>query len=181
MKQYFMMVTVALPAFLPLAAAAQDVEAGATVFKKCTACHSPDATTNKIGPHLGGLIGRKAGTVSGFSYSKAMTDAGVGGLAWNEDTLAKYLVEILGFDSHGEVVQNLDLIAKVPVTIDRRHHVLDIAKPLGNDGECPGRTGQCSHSSARKVVTDKSLNEFELRAHRRRRLDVRGYFQAQTE
>lgn len=93
MKQYLMVATVALPAFLPLSAAAKDIDAGATVFKKCMACHSADGTTNKIGPHLGDLIGRTAGTVDGFNYSKAMKDAGTGGLVWNEDTLSKYLVE----------------------------------------------------------------------------------------
>ena len=93
MKQYLLVAIFALPAFVPLSAAAQDVDAGATVFKKCMACHSADGTTNKVGPHLGGLIGRTAGTVSGFSYSQAMKDAGAKGLVWNEDTLAKYLVE----------------------------------------------------------------------------------------
>lgn len=93
MKQYLMAATAALPAFLPLSASAQDIDAGATVFKKCMACHSADGTTNKIGPHLGDLIGRTAGTVDGFNYSKAMKDAGTGGLVWNEDTLSKYLVE----------------------------------------------------------------------------------------
>lgn len=93
MKQYLLVVTVALPIFLPLAAAAQDVTAGATVFKKCMACHAADGTTNKVGPHLGGLIGRTAGTVEGFNYSKAMKDAGAGGFVWNEESLSKYLVE----------------------------------------------------------------------------------------
>lgn len=93
MKQYLMVATLGLSPILPLSAAAQDVEAGATVFKKCMACHSADATTNKVGPHLGGLIGRTAGTVDGFNYSKAMKDAGAGGLVWNEDALSKYLVE----------------------------------------------------------------------------------------
>lgn len=71
---------------------AQDAAAGKTVFKKCMACHAADSTTNKVGPHLGGLIGRKAGTVEGFNYSQAMKDAGAGGLVWDEATLADYLV-----------------------------------------------------------------------------------------
>jgi cytochrome c len=74
------------------AAVAQDAEAGAAVFKKCAACHAADGVTNKVGPHLGGLIGRTAGTVPGFNYSKAMKDAGAAGLVWDEATLAEYLV-----------------------------------------------------------------------------------------
>jgi cytochrome c len=86
-------VAVSVLAAFVTAANAQDVEAGKTVFKKCAVCHAADGTTNKVGPHLGGLIGRTAGTVTGFNYSKAMTTAGAGGLVWNEETLAKYLVE----------------------------------------------------------------------------------------
>ncbi len=70
---------------------AQDAAAGKTVFTKCTACHAADKTTNKMGPHLGDLIGRKAGTVEGFTYSKAMKDAGEAGLVWDDATLTEYL------------------------------------------------------------------------------------------
>jgi cytochrome c len=73
------------------AAMAQDVEAGAAVFRKCSACHAAEAATNKVGPHLLGLFGRTAGTVEGFNYSKAMVEAGAGGLVWDEAALAEYL------------------------------------------------------------------------------------------
>jgi len=46
---------------------------GEKVFKKCTACHSiSQGGANKIGPALWGVLGRKAGTVSDYKYSKAM-------------------------------------------------------------------------------------------------------------
>lgn len=73
-------------------ALAQDVGAGEAVFKKCAACHAIDGKTNKVGPHLGEIMGRTAGTVTGFNYSKAMKDAGVAGLVWDEASLAEYLV-----------------------------------------------------------------------------------------
>lgn len=72
-------------------AEAQDAAAGETVFKKCGACHVADKDTNKIGPSLMGVIGRTAGTHPNFSYSKAMVDAGKGGLVWSEETLTTYL------------------------------------------------------------------------------------------
>jgi cytochrome c len=93
MKQYLLLATVVFLGFTPTVASAQDATAGAAVFKKCAACHATDGATNKIGPHLGGLIGRAAGTVAGFNYSKAMVAAGAGGVVWNEETLAKYLVD----------------------------------------------------------------------------------------
>ena len=46
---------------------------GAKVFKKCAACHSiKEGGANKIGPALWGVLGRTAGSVPGYKYSKAM-------------------------------------------------------------------------------------------------------------
>ena len=46
---------------------------GAKVFKKCAACHSiAEDGKNKIGPALWGVLGRKAGSLSDYKYSKAM-------------------------------------------------------------------------------------------------------------
>ena len=46
---------------------------GEKVFKKCAACHSiSQGGANKIGPALWAVLGRKAGTVSDYKYSKAM-------------------------------------------------------------------------------------------------------------
>ena len=69
---------------------AQDAAAGEKVFAKCKACHTTD-DKNKVGPSLKGLFGRTAGTHAGFKYSQAMTDAGKGGLVWDEAKLKEYL------------------------------------------------------------------------------------------
>jgi len=46
---------------------------GAKVFKKCAACHSiAEDGGNKIGPALWGVLGRPAGSIPGYKYSKAM-------------------------------------------------------------------------------------------------------------
>ena len=46
---------------------------GAKVFKKCAACHSiTEGGGNKIGPALWGVMGRSAGSVPDYKYSKAM-------------------------------------------------------------------------------------------------------------
>ena len=75
------------------AASAQDAAAGEKVFAKCKACHVIDATTNRVGPSLHGIIGRTAGTVEGFKYSEAMAEAGKGGLVWDNANLDKYLTD----------------------------------------------------------------------------------------
>ncbi|MER9977847.1 cytochrome c family protein [Mesorhizobium sp. M0085] len=70
---------------------AQDAAAGEKVFAKCKVCHVADKDQNKVGPSLNGVIGRTAGTHPGFSYSKAMTEAGKSGVKWDEATLTTYL------------------------------------------------------------------------------------------
>ena len=72
-------------------ALAQDAAAGKKVFAKCMACHDAKAEKNKVGPHLVGVIGRKAGTVEGFKYSPAMVAAGEGGLVWDDEKIHEYL------------------------------------------------------------------------------------------
>ena len=50
---------------------------GAKIFKKCAACHSiSQGSGNKIGPALWGVLGRKAGSISDYKYSRAMAAYG---------------------------------------------------------------------------------------------------------
>ena len=83
-------------ALVSTAALAQegDPEAGEKVFRRCMACHSLEEGQNKIGPSLHGVIGRKAGSVEGYNYSKAMQQADI---VWNEETLSQYLTNPKGF------------------------------------------------------------------------------------
>lgn len=71
-------------------AMAQDAAKGKKVFKKCKACHSLKAGKKKIGPDLAELFGRKAGSVKGFRYSKAMKKSGI---TWDEKSLDEYLTK----------------------------------------------------------------------------------------
>ncbi len=85
----------------PVETAAADPElvaAGEKVFKKCAACHKVgDGAKNAVGPVLNGIVGRAAGTVEGFKYSKPMLDAGAGGLVWTHDELSAYLADPKGY------------------------------------------------------------------------------------
>ena len=72
-----------------LQAAPADPVAGATVFKKCVACHSTDPSgRNGLGPNLRGVVGRPAAKAPGFSYSPAMAASK---LVWNDKNLTKFL------------------------------------------------------------------------------------------
>jgi len=100
-----LVVAAALAVVLPVAAHADgDVAKGEKAFKKCMACHAPDTTTNKVGPHLGDVVGRKAGSVEGFKYSAAMLAKGAEGLVWDETTLDAYLADPKGYIPKNKMV-----------------------------------------------------------------------------
>ena len=65
-----------------------DAAKGEKIYKKCKACHSLEVGKNKVGPHLHGVVGRAAGAVEGYKYSKALAESG---LTWDEATLDQYL------------------------------------------------------------------------------------------
>nr|WP_205502527.1 c-type cytochrome [Rhodopseudomonas sp. BR0G17] len=70
-------------------ASAQDAKAGEAVFKQCMTCHRADK--NMVGPALGGVVGRKAGTAAGFTYSPLNHNSGEAGLVWTADNIINYL------------------------------------------------------------------------------------------
>ena len=59
---------------------------GEKIFKRCISCHT--FTKNKIGPNLADIFGKKAGSVEGFKYSKAMKNSDI---IWNACTLDGFL------------------------------------------------------------------------------------------
>ena len=68
-----------------------DLAHGEKVFKKCAACHSINAGGgNKIGPALYNVIGRKAGAVQEYKYSKAMIAYGKD---WSFQEMNSYLIK----------------------------------------------------------------------------------------
>jgi cytochrome c len=74
---------------------AGDVGRGARVYRHCYACHSVDATeTAKLqGPSLYGIVGRRAASVPGFSYSASLKSKGAAGLIWTEEQLDRFLAD----------------------------------------------------------------------------------------
>jgi len=69
-----------------------DAQAGEKLFKRlCGGCHQVGSDAQGgFGPQLNGVIGRKAGTTTGYQYSDAMKTSGV---VWSRETLAKYVAD----------------------------------------------------------------------------------------
>ncbi len=95
MKSKLILASLAAIAFSVTAQAAEpDADKGKKVFRKCKACHEIEKEKNKVGPHLVNLIGRKAGMLEGYKFSKAMKAKGADeGLVWTEEVLLEYLVK----------------------------------------------------------------------------------------
>lgn len=79
--------------FVPAASgAAEDsalISAGKQEFIRCAGCHALSATAEaKMGPHLAGIVGRRAAAVDGFPYSEALRAEE---LIWTEATLDQWL------------------------------------------------------------------------------------------
>ena len=71
--------------------ASTSVAEGAKIFKKCAACHSiAEGGGNKIGPALWGVLGRPAGTIPDYKYSKAMAAHGKN---WSFEEMNGFLIK----------------------------------------------------------------------------------------
>ena len=75
---------------LPLAAnAAGDPVKGEKLYQsRCGGCHSIEA--DRVGPRHRGVVGRKAGGIAGYDYSKALKKAG---FVWTPEKLDRWLAD----------------------------------------------------------------------------------------
>jgi len=97
-----------------------DLANGKKQFALCKACHSIVASEgNKVGPNMHGLVGRKAGTEAGFTYSDAMKASGK---TWDLATIDSYLKDPKGF-----VAGNKMAFAGIPNEKNRRDVIAYIA------------------------------------------------------
>ena len=88
------MITLLALLALPAAAHAQsagDAAAGEKAFAKCKACHVADAETNRVGPHLKGLIGRNVASVANYKYSEAMLEFAKANPVWTDELFLTYI------------------------------------------------------------------------------------------
>ena len=68
-----------------------DLAHGEKIFKKCSACHMIASDgKSMIGPNLWGVIGRTAGSITSYKYSKAMTAYAK---EWTYEEMNGYLIK----------------------------------------------------------------------------------------
>lgn len=90
-------------------------------MRKCSICHSlGDGPDRRAGPPLGGLFGRRAGTVAAYRYSEALTGSD---LVWTEDT-----VDALFRDGPDVVVPGSKMPLQQIVRDEDRDDLIDFLK-----------------------------------------------------
>jgi cytochrome c2 len=103
------------------AQAAGDVVAGRNLFaSRCAACHGLNPT-RKPGPLLSGVYGRRAGSVPGYHYSTALTDASI---VWSASNLDRWLSGPRAF------IPGVNMQAKVD-NAQQRLNIISYLKYLG--------------------------------------------------
>ncbi|HEY6383975.1 MAG TPA: c-type cytochrome [Pseudolabrys sp.] len=73
---------------LPTLSASEDADGQLMFNNACRTCHSIREGENRLGPHMRGIIGRKAGSLPDYSYSSAMKGAD---FVWDENNLDRFI------------------------------------------------------------------------------------------
>jgi cytochrome c len=136
------------PAKAPIAPllAKADAQKGASIFKRCEACH--DGTKggpNKVGPNLWGVIGRAIASHPGYSYSAGMKDFSDGGKKhWDYQLISEFITKpkaevpgtAMGFAGLSKIEERADVIAYLRTLSDNPEPLPspDAAKPAAAEG-----------------------------------------------
>ena len=82
---------VSLVATLSVAQAQTDGDGGQMAFNNaCRTCHSVKEGDNRLGPSLYGIVGKKAGTASGFESTPSMRNSGI---VWDVAKLDAFIAD----------------------------------------------------------------------------------------
>ena len=73
---------------MPAVAAEEESDGKVAYNNACRTCHSFKDGDNRLGPTLHGIVGRKAGSIEGFSFSTAMKGSGI---TWDEANLSEFI------------------------------------------------------------------------------------------
>jgi alcohol dehydrogenase (cytochrome c) len=141
-------------ALTPAAWADGNVTHGQSIFQtQCTACHSATAGQNGFGPSLDGVVGRKAGSLTGFAFTPALQASG---LTWDEKSLSDFLT------NPQQKVPGTAMAAIVPSASDRA----DLVAYLATLKIAPSTAAAAASAPAAPLDTVKGPTQAELdKAH----------------
>lgn len=94
-----------------------DATKGAAIFDdRCSACHA--IKEDMQGPHLGAVVGRKAGSLAGVDYTDQMKASGI---TWTPDKLDQFLTD------PAKMVPGTAMPISVPDPVERRDLIAYLA------------------------------------------------------
>lgn len=67
---------------------AQENEGQVAFNNNCRTCHTMEEGDNRLGPHLYGIMGRKAGSLPDYTYSSSMQASSV---VWDKESLDRFI------------------------------------------------------------------------------------------
>lgn len=110
----WVLASVSTSALAALPAEAADASRGEQVYARCAGCHA--LASDRVGPRHCGLLGRRAGSVPGFSYTDVMKNSK---LVWDAITLDRFLAKPMAvlpgtsmtYDGVADAKDRADLIA----------------------------------------------------------------------
>jgi cytochrome c len=151
------------PAIEPIAPllASADAAAGATVFKKCAACHTVEnGGANKVGPNLWEIVNRPVAGHEGFNYSAAMKTFAEGGTAWDYDHLNAFLKKpkdlvpgtAMGFAGLSKVEDRANVVAYL-------RSLSDSPAALPDANAAPAAGGEAAAPAEAPAATDAGATE----------------------
>lgn len=129
-----LVVAFALGMTLPTATFAAD-EGKLAFNNRCRTCHTVRANDNRLGPSLHGIIGKKAGSSTGYrNYSQSLANSRI---VWDEVTLDKFI------ESPDSVVpgNNMKPYPGLP-DADVRKQIIDYLKSQSEDQGASQREGE---------------------------------------
>jgi cytochrome c2 len=138
--------------------ASADASKGERVFNKCKACHQVEDGANGVGPHLYDVVGRDVGSVDGFSYSGALSEAAD---VWTAENLYAFLENpacyapgtSMGFAGLGKSADRADVIAY----LDQSDGETDIA--IEASAEAPAEDAAAEQTSAEEAPAEEAGTE----------------------
>lgn len=89
---YYLILVAVLYGVSPAEANTFDQAKAEKTYRKCRACHEIGMEAkNKVGPHLNEIVGRRAGSIPEFKYSRALLKKSDEGLVWDIENLDAFL------------------------------------------------------------------------------------------